>query len=461
MFLQKVNRKMKKFEKWSLGYACLRAYTTLIHRCFYKFVHVSGRENVPSGQPLIFSPNHQNALMDALAVLTTVNQQPVFLARADMFKKKAVIAILHFLKILPVYRMRDGMENLGENEEIFSQVVKVLDNKKSVCILPEGNHGDRKRLRTLKKGIFRVAFIAQREHADKPWVKIIPVGLDYSNYSNFQAELLVNYRKPIEVSDYWNLYTENPVKAINQLREDLVNRMKEGMIHIENEEFYSTYISLLSIFKEELATWAGLNPENPYHRFRAAKEFVTGLDSILIEDLSFMQSLKNKVDQYTQVVELHGMRDGTVKNEPYSLFGLLFNGLMFILFLPVFVFGAINNYLPYKLPVILGRSIKDPQFISSARFGLSLVTFFVFYPIMVFLFSLVSPGISYTLAYLFLLPLSGWFAFLYYTGWKKMKSKWHFFFLQHRKPGEFETLIRLRKGIVDDVQYVIKKMRKE
>ena len=57
--------------------------------------------------------------MDALAVLFTHNGQPVFLARADIFKKKMIAAILYFLKILPVYRIRDGFSSLKANDEIF------------------------------------------------------------------------------------------------------------------------------------------------------------------------------------------------------------------------------------------------------------------------------------------------------------------------------------------------------
>lgn len=72
-------------KRWSPGYAALKSYITLVHRIYYKKVFVQGKENIPANKPVIFAPNHQNALMDALAVISTVNKQPVFLARADMF----------------------------------------------------------------------------------------------------------------------------------------------------------------------------------------------------------------------------------------------------------------------------------------------------------------------------------------------------------------------------------------
>ena len=82
----------------------------------------------------------------------------VFLARADIFKKKFIAAILYFLKILPVYRIRDGFSSLKGNDEIFTKTIDVLKNKNGLVILPEGDHSGFRRLRQLKKGICRVAF---------------------------------------------------------------------------------------------------------------------------------------------------------------------------------------------------------------------------------------------------------------------------------------------------------------
>ena len=38
--------------------------------------------------------------------------------------------------------------------------ISSLKNKNGLVILPEGNHGDKRKLRTLKKGISRIAFEA-------------------------------------------------------------------------------------------------------------------------------------------------------------------------------------------------------------------------------------------------------------------------------------------------------------
>ncbi len=75
---------------------------------YYGKVEVYGKENIPGKAPVIFAPNHQNALMDALIVLFKAPHDVVFLARADIFRKKFLAFLLNSLKILPVFRQRNG-----------------------------------------------------------------------------------------------------------------------------------------------------------------------------------------------------------------------------------------------------------------------------------------------------------------------------------------------------------------
>src|SRR5665647_3187100 len=182
----------ENIEKFSTGYALLKSVAGFWHnKVFYRKVIVLGRENINPDHHLIYAPNHQNALMDALAVLFTNNGQLIFLARADIFKRKIIAAILYFLKILPVYRMRDGYSSLKGNDEIFIKTIDVLKNKNGLVILPEGDHVGFRRLRQLKKGICRVAFQSDEATGFTLKIKIIPVGLDFSNYSRFRQVLTV------------------------------------------------------------------------------------------------------------------------------------------------------------------------------------------------------------------------------------------------------------------------------
>ena len=243
----------ENIEKYSAGYALLKSIAGFWHNnVFYRKIIISGSENIHPDNCNIFAPNHQNALMDALAVLFTHKGQPIFLARSDIFKKKIISSILYFLKILPVYRIRDGFSSLKGNDEIFSKTVDVLKNKNGLVILPEGDHAGFRRLRQLKKGICRVAFQADEATGFNLKIKIIPVGLEYSNYTRFRQVLTVVYGKPIEVSEYFDHYRENPERALNELRSRLSDEIKKVMIHIESEEDYEAIDELRSFDKRKI-----------------------------------------------------------------------------------------------------------------------------------------------------------------------------------------------------------------
>ena len=99
--------------KWSLGYEALRTYVRFAFWLTHKRVVVTGRHLIPKGKPIIFAANHQNALMDPLALCCTNSLQILWLARADIFKSKAARSFLNYIKMLPIYRIRDGKENLA------------------------------------------------------------------------------------------------------------------------------------------------------------------------------------------------------------------------------------------------------------------------------------------------------------------------------------------------------------
>ncbi|MBN2863733.1 MAG: 1-acyl-sn-glycerol-3-phosphate acyltransferase, partial [Bacteroidales bacterium] len=238
----------ENIEKHSRGYILIRRIFGFWHNnVFYRKVIVLGRNSLNFNDHLIFAPNHQNALMDALAVVFTLNRQPVFLTRADVFKNKIVASILYYLKMLPVYRIRDGYSTLKENDEIFNNTIKVIRNKNGLVILPEGNHAGFRRLRQLKKGICRVAFQADEASGFNLKIKIIPVGLEFSHYTRYRQVLTVVYGKPVEVSEYHDLYRKSPEIALNELRKKLSSEMQKVMVHIESEEDYEAIDELRSL----------------------------------------------------------------------------------------------------------------------------------------------------------------------------------------------------------------------
>ncbi len=258
----------KAIERSSLFYSFLRLYTRICFRCFYRSIHYTGWENIPQNGPVLFAPNHQNALMDALAVLLWQKKPVVFMARADMFKKRIISNLLRLIKIMPVYRMKDGYSKLSKNEQQFKEACFVLINNGSICLMPEGSQDGHRRLRPLVKGLFRIAFEAQRAIGKSRDVQIVPVGIDYSGYEHAGSDLVVHFGKTILVSDYMGFYELDPVLGINTLRDHLADKIKNLITDIQNTENYEEIYGLSRLLSPAYIQ-AGALKNSAINRFKA------------------------------------------------------------------------------------------------------------------------------------------------------------------------------------------------
>ncbi|MEN8203864.1 MAG: 1-acyl-sn-glycerol-3-phosphate acyltransferase, partial [Bacteroidota bacterium] len=273
----------KGIHRRNLIYHLIYPYVKIFFFHYYGKVEIKGLENIPRGAPVIFAPNHQNALMDALIVLFAAPGDVVFLARADIFNSKFLAFLLNSLKILPVFRQRDGAAELVKNQEIFDISVDVLKHRHYLCVMPEGNHGNQRKLRNIVKGIFRIAFKAQEDAGNQAFVKIVPVGLDVGDYVKHNTSLFINFGEPIEVSDYWDAYEENTARGINSIKATLIEELKPRMIHIGTEAYYEAVQGLREIFNERMREMMEISGSELSDRFRADKEMIARIDAILDE----------------------------------------------------------------------------------------------------------------------------------------------------------------------------------
>jgi len=422
-------------EKYSAGYALVNFTARFWHNnVFYRKVIVLGKENINPEAHNIFAPNHQNALMDALAVLFTQEGYLVFLARADIFKKKLIASILYFLKILPVYRIRDGFSSLKGNDEIFTKTIDVIKNKNGLVILPEGDHSGFRRLRQLKKGICRVAFQADEATGFELKMKIIPVGLEFSNYQRWRQVLTVVYGKPIEVSEYHKAYRDSPERALNELRSRLSDEMKGLMIHIESEKDYEAIDELRSIingkFSDDIRKPKILRDRELIKKLNNLKNSDEGLyNSICSLTLKVKEKAKEMKTDYRLLDK---------KKHPL---GWLIAGMLGIFAtFPLFIYGNIFNLTFLEIPNLQIRKIRDPQFHSSIRYALSLIMAFVLLPLaLILLLVFISPWWLALLVFL-TLPLSGLFAWNYYLQFRRIIGGFRIREMIKQKNSEFETL---------------------
>lgn len=437
-------------EKYSARYALLKKVAGLWHnKVFYRKVIVVGRENINPDHHLIFAPNHQNALMDALAVLFTHKGQPVFLARADIFKRRIAAAFLYFLKILPVYRIRDGFSTLKSNDEIFSKTVDVIKNKNGLVILPEGDHAGFRRLRQLKKGICRIAFQADESTGFNLNIKIIPVGIEYSSYTRFRQILTVVYGKPVEISEFFQIYREAPEKALNELRDRLASEIKKLMVHIESTEDYEAIDELRNLINGKFSD-----------DIKIPKLF---RDRKLIDMLNHLHLSDPTKYERICSLSLKIKKDSESLNISYPLLGkkkhplhLLIGGIIFLVIaFPVWLLGNIFTLTFLNIPDLQVRKIRDPQFHSTIRYLMSLALAFVFFPVYLILSLLLFTPWWLALIIFSTIPVSGLFSWNYSLLYRRILGGFRIRkFLRNKNP-DFINLINNHvclKQLVSDMQ---------
>ncbi|MFO7827016.1 MAG: 1-acyl-sn-glycerol-3-phosphate acyltransferase [Bacteroidales bacterium] len=440
-------------EKKNFWYNTLKPYVDFVTKIYFRTT-VHNYHKVPKNDIIIYTPNHQNALMDALAILATVDTQPVFLARADIFKKKPIEKILTFLKILPIYRIRDGKESLKNNEAVFQKTVDVLKNKNGLVILPEGSHAGLRKLRTLKKGISRIAFEAEEANDFKLNIKIIPVGLDWTNYINFRSRLFVNYGEPIHVSDYYEEYKKNPPRGLNLLRERVAEELKKYMIHIESNEFYEMFNQLRYLYLPQMIKKLGFKTSKQPNNFYAQKSIIAQLDRFVENNKEEAEILNKKTLKYADLLKKLKFRHWVIQKGKFKVPCLIAQSLLATVLFPLFLVGAILNYLPYKIPVWATKKVKDPQFISSFRNVIALIVFPVYYIILAVVGILVFTPWWMILIILLTIPFAGLFAFHYFIEAKKLFAMFRYNFKTWFKSKDLMELKLLYHQIIEKMDEV-------
>lgn len=403
----------EKIEQWSLGYHLLKSYHDFCFKIYFK-TSVVGLKKLPKDKSLIFAPNHQNSLIDALAVLAIQRWQPVFLARADVFKSKTLVKILTFLKILPVYRIRDGYQNLSLNDDIFRKTLDVLKNRNGIGILPEGNHMGKRRLRPLKKGIARIAFQAEDACNNELKIHIIPVGLNYTNYINLRSKLLIRLGEPIDISKYLDLYKQNPALAYNALIDELEIGMKKEMIQIDDEAYYDEYEMLREFVTPAYIKFNRLSCSHN-SQFEVDKKMIAKVDEIKASDQQSFQTLMGEVKEYSGLIKESGLTSKAIRTSTLKLWSLIIRIPILLATLPLFIYGYLNNIVSIIVPYKLSKRVKDDQFISSIRFVVAMFIFPIMFLIQTLIFWAISGNGLYALYYLISLPVS---AIMVYV-WRK------------------------------------------
>lgn len=343
---------------------------------YFRQIEVKGRENIPAKGPVIFAVNHVSAFMDPIVLAVLAPRTMYFLTRGESFNNPFSRFLFKNLNMIPLYRPETVPGEVYKNKEVFDMCYAHLARGRCLMIFPEGNSKTERRLRPIKSGTARIALGANAAAKHNIDVKIIPVGINYSNPHRFQSDLYISIGKPISSAAYQHLADENEKQAVNQLTESIENGMKEQLVIINDEALVGLVQSVERIYGNELM---------PLHKKEGEKVFVMSRDIaeateyFYHNDADRVWRVNLMIQQYNYHLARFGLRDEWLKGkgEAFNFWKL---GLFFVLLFPLFFAGWLGNYMPYQVASFLIKKIRPREdFEGSIKLAVGMFTFLVWY----------------------------------------------------------------------------------
>ncbi|MUH36709.1 glycerol acyltransferase [Zobellia amurskyensis] len=334
----------------NIGYRLLKTWIKIGLHLYYGKIQVSGLENVPKNKPVLFLPNHQSALLDVLLIAVNCNRKPFFLTRSDVFTKPTLKKFFAYLRMIPIYRIRDGREALKNNQAVFDQCAEIFGNDHAIVMFPEANHNIKRRVRPLSKGFTRILFNAVERLPDTD-IHIVPVGLNYKSNSGFPDRVAIYYDESILVN---TMYDANDVQdSVNRVKGMVSDRLKQLTAHIEDEKQYDSISGQLNTLDVDFL--------NPFETNR----------------------IIGTLDASKSVAPV------TRKN---GIFGVVANILFTILNFPILLI-----WRKWARP-----KVWEPEFMGTLRFGFALLAYPLYYLLVFTLVALISNGLVGLMTILFI-----------------------------------------------------------
>lgn len=391
---------------------------TALRLSFRKMVFVGKKENVSKKKPVIFAANHRNALVDALILVFSSYhwKQIVFLGRADIFRQRFVAWLLRGMRIMPVFRIRDGKNNLDRNNEIFDNAARILKKNNPIALFPEARHNPKQSLLPIQKAVPRIVLPTEASLDFQLRSQIVPVSIYYRDIFGFLTDVYVTFGTPIEVSDYKDIYNENPVLAINQLKQELEKRLKSMVVNIWNEEFYDEYCHAIDWNGDRIAREKFSGRKDDF--LQASLHIVRKLDELYEGSRVEFDQKMAAFREARNILKDHGLTSKDRLWKPSSGWNLSARFTALILTAPVALLGFLNGIFPILINKKLSGLFKDKLFIPSARYASGLIFVPIFDLIQSLIVGAVTKNWLLALGYFILMPLTFYFA-LYWRKWRK------------------------------------------
>lgn len=418
-------------------YAFLRLTARFWIWFLFREVAVRQAGRVPARGPVLLCVNHPNNLIDSLLVAMALPRTVHYLANASLFRNPILARFLTRAGAIPVYRRQEAPHRPDRTAETFAASRQALAEGHVLAIYPEGTTHAETRVQRIKTGAARIALDYEAARAALPAsagpaalppLVVIPVGLSFEVRKSFRGRVLVAFGEPLPLDLHVARTREEPVAAVQGLTDAIQRAMEAEVVHVDRIDAAEVVRGIEDLYRDELVRQLraerGLPPE-AIDVFRLSRAIVEAVAHFRIHDPDRLAGIWQRIQHYRALLAEWHVRDQAVGarlrgGEPGHR--LRSSGAA-LLGLPVFVYGAVTNALPYLVPRWIAQAFarKETDY-ATIRLLASVVAFPLCWGLETWLVGAVL-GTAWALAFAASLPLSGLLAYHYLRGLDRLRAR--------------------------------------
>jgi len=283
-------------------------------------------------------------------------------------------------------------------------------------------------------------------------VTIIPVGLSYENIIKFKSEVTIKYGLPIKLADHKDDYIKDEIQTVKKITnkiEDAITSLTTNVRSLEHEEIVD---ALELIYKKELMRDLGLSIKNKTDEFSITKQLIDGVEWYFQHQPSKVEKFKLMFNSYKEKLDLLGLKEEYIETniKSITLIDKIYIYVYMIIGFPFYVYGLLNNYIPYKVPRWLARKYtRAKSEIASAKLLSGMVVFLFYYFLLINIFSRIVNENAITIVYVLTLIPSGNFVLSYYFHVQKYRQYMRFFTFFYQKRYVMQQVVDERNVLIN------------
>jgi 1-acyl-sn-glycerol-3-phosphate acyltransferase len=279
---------------------------------FFRRFEVEGE--MPERGPLLLVANHSNALVDPLLPMIAMRRRMTITAKSVLGTNPLLRVLMWGLDVVSFHRAEDADKGAepGENTGALRRCRKILAGGGAICVFPEGRSHSAPGMRPFRKGAARIALDYLVQDGNPGRLKIVPVGLLYTEKHRFRSSVWLRFGRPIDV-ERW--LVEHPQAGTSELTAEMRRRIESLVLQHETrrESLVLTWAAEILRTGGEMPRPLGQDADSVADWFRLIGALQAGYRALLHAHPDVVKTLSARVRRYRTQLR----RGGIAPHEVY------------------------------------------------------------------------------------------------------------------------------------------------